>query len=87
MEEVETKLSMQPPCNQVGFYLPKVVVELVAALKFQKWPQPRWEPNIVEMETLDGALGQAMLNTSAVVLLGKRPHFVCPGNLLNQSPP
>jgi hypothetical protein len=73
---------MQLPGTQIGFYLPKVIVELMPPLEFQQRTQPCWETDVMKMEPLDRALGQALLNARAVPCLGKGPDVMDPGDLL-----
>ena len=87
MEEVKPELLMQASSCKIGFYLPTIVVELMPTLEIQQWTQPPGESNVVEMQSLDGALGQTLLNIRTVLRLGKRPHFVGPSDLLKQIPP
>ena len=87
MEEVETEILVESPCGQVGFYLPKIIVELMSPLVFQQRSQPRGKSNVVKMEPLNRVLCQGLLNTSAVILVSQSPDIVDSGDLLDQIPP
>ena len=42
VKEVEARLPVKAPGNEIGFDLPEVIVELVTDLKLQKSTHPRW---------------------------------------------
>lgn len=86
VEQVESDLSVQPPGNQICFYLPQVVIELVAALKIQKWPQPRREGYVLEMDTGERVFRQAFFNARTVLCLGHDPNIVEPCHLQDHVP-
>ena len=86
VKQVEPDLSVQPPGDQICFYLPQVVIELVAALKIQKWPQPRREGYVLEMDTRERVFRQAFFNARTVLCLGHDPKIVMPAYLQQQVP-